>query len=705
MDIPQTWEGRRLRWCWPYHDEAGEPLNFRVARFDKPDDPGDKVCVPFKPNGAGWKAGALPEPRPLYGLNWLPAARERGSAVLVVEGEKKAAALHSLGFPAVSVQGGSKATGKADWTPLNGVPRVYLLPDNDEPGWHYARTVCEALAALERPPECLLVELPGLPPAGDVCDWLAARLPGWDQFAPVPESERDRLADELRAAIKAASRPPPPEWTGTDWPDPEPLPDARPAVLAFDDALLPDVLRPWVLDIAERMQCPPDYPAACVMVAAGSLIGRRLGIRPKARDDWLIVPNLWGAIVGPPGWMKTPALAEALRPLHRLAAEAAEQYQTELEAWTIEKHRRDAERQQKKAKMKGSKNPVELDALARELFEFDKADDSPPPERRYLTNDATVEKLSELLADNPAGILALRDELTGWLRDLDRPGREGSRAFYLETWNGTGSFVVDRIGRGTVRVPAACVSVLGSIQPGPLADYVYGALTEGGGADGLLQRFQVLVWPDERPGWRDVDRWPDSTARNAAFEAFARLAGLEPLAIGAQAPDDDRGIPYLRFDDAAQALFREWRTDLERRIKGEGAEALQGHLAKYRKLCPALALVAHLLDVGSGPVGERAMLQAAGWCEYLESHARRLYGASVAPEATAARLLAAKLSELPDPFTARDVYARKWSGLDRERVELAVSELAELKWLRPERMTTGGRPSIRFHVMHCRGPA
>lgn len=101
------------------------------------------------------------------------------------------------------------------------------------------------------------------------------------------------------------------------------------------------------------------------------------------------------------------------------------------------------------------------------------------------------------------------------------------------------------------------------------------------------------------------------------------------------------------------------------------------------------------------------MLQAAGWCEYLESHARRLYGAAVAPEATAARLLAAKLAELPDPFTPKQVYDRGWSGLDRERVELAAGELEERGWLRLERVNPGkrGRPSVRYHVNpNRRGP-
>jgi hypothetical protein len=114
-------------------------------------------------------------------------------------------------------------------------------------------------------------------------------------------------------------------------------------------------------------------------------------------------------------------------------------------------------------------------------------------EQRYVTQDATVEKLGELLQENPNGMLLMRDELAGWLSALERPGREGEREFYLEGWNGTGSFTVDRIGRGTLHIPALIISVLGGIQPGKLERYLKEATAGGGGADGLLQRFQERV--------------------------------------------------------------------------------------------------------------------------------------------------------------------------------------------------------------------
>ena len=113
-------------------------------------------------------------------------------------------------------------------------------------------------------------------------------------------------------------------------------------------------------------------------------------------------------------------------------------------------------------------------------------------ERRYVVNDSTVEKLGELLNENPNGVLLFRDELSGWLRTMDREGHENDRAFFCESWNGTGSYVYDRIGRGTVYIPAACLSLLGGIQPGPLQGYLQEVFGRGATDNGLIQRFQLM---------------------------------------------------------------------------------------------------------------------------------------------------------------------------------------------------------------------
>ncbi|WP_200840733.1 YfjI family protein [Geminicoccus flavidas] len=501
-----------------------------------------------------------------------------------------------------------------------------------------------------------------------------------------------RAIDNARPAERAAS---------VSWPDPQPLPEGLPPVEPFPLELMPRALRGWVADITERLQCPPDYPAVGAMVALASVIGRQMTLRPKRQDDWTVVPNLWGGVVGRPGMLKSPALQEVTRPLIVLEIAAKEKHEQEMEAFKASVLVAKASKEIAEGRMKKRlKDGADAKTVAAEFADDLKSD--PPPHRcRYVTNEATVEKLGELLNENPRGLLVNRDELTGWLRGLDRDGREQDRAFYLEAWNGSGRFTYDRIGRGTVDIENVCLSLLGGIQPGPLATYLEGAVRGGAADDGLLQRFQLLVWPDPPKTWRDVDRWPDSVARREARAVFERLDAIDPAALGALR-DDDAGPWFLRFDPEAQAGFSAWRGELEERLRsGQLHPSLEGHLAKYRSLVPKLALICHLADADGGPIGIATLTRALGWAAYLETHARRLYDGVLRADLTAARALGQKLADgaLSDGFTARDVYRPQWAGLTQSAtVKAATDVLEDLDWLRAETRETGGRPRIVFRV-------
>ena len=485
------------------------------------------------------------------------------------------------------------------------------------------------------------------------------------------------------------------------WPEPAPLPAGLPEVPPLLPDMLPEPLRPWLLDAAERMQCPLDYLGVGAMVALSALVGRRCAIRPKRYDPFTVVPNLWGAIVGPPGVLKTPALEEATRPLVELEREAFAEHDRALQEYkAVEEERRSVERQLRAADEQLN------DGTAAELRQrlLSLADTAPVP-RRYIVNDPTVERLGELLQQNPRGLLLLRDELTGWLRSLDRDGHETDRAFYLEAWKGDAGFTFDRVKRGTVRIEAMCLAILGGIQPGPLSEVIRLAVRPGVDADGMIQRFQLLVFPDLPANFRHVDRVPDSAARARAFDLFRCLDRLDAATVGAQI-DEGGGLPFLRFDESAQSLatvFYTWIAEASRRPNEHPAMA--AHLSKYRSLMPSLALVIHLVDCldgrSAGPVSVEATRKALRWCEYLEAHARRIYGLARDGESNPARLLGARIKarELPPVFTAREVYQHGWAGLpDPSTVSKAAGVLIEHDWLRAERQQTGGRPRLVYRV-------
>jgi hypothetical protein len=466
---------------------------------------------------------------------------------------------------------------------------------------------------------------------------------------------------------------------GEPWPAPRPLSAALAEVRPLDPELLPETLRAWVLDVAERLQVPADYPAAALIVMLAGALGRRAWIRPQRYDNWVVVPNLWGAIVGRSGVMKSPVLHAVMGPLRRRQALAMTVYESERDAYQHQLRKYSAQKRSRRPTTTTATHDYE------ERAAWDAETPTPPVCTRYLVNEATVEKVHVILKENPQGVLYLRDELSGWIAQLDQRGRERDRAFFLETWDGDSDFTFDRVGRGTVYASHMCLSVFGGLQPARLQGYLADAVTGGASDDGFMQRFQLLVWPDVQPHWEETDRLPDSRAQGRVEQILDRLLQISP-------EDPFRA----RFGAAAQERFCAWRKDLEQRIRsGDLEPALESHLAKSRSLLPKLALLFHLAEDGREeeiPVVQAQ--RAAEFCAYLESHARRVYGCVASRPlqlaATLGRML--RKGRLANGFRVGDVYLQGWPGLDKaERARVAIRVLVHAGWVRPCSARVGGK--------------
>ena len=94
-----------------------------------------------------------------------------------------------------------------------------------------------------------------------------------------------------------------------------------------------------------------------------------------------------------------------------------------------------------------------------------------------------------------------------------------------------------------------------------------------------------------------------------------------------------------------------------------------------------------------------AVLRAAAWCEYLESHARRLYSAAERPEVAGARALLCRIrkGDVRHGTTVREVYRRQWSKLTTPaEVDAALTVLTDFGWVRTraEKTAKRGRESV-----------
>lgn len=318
------------------------------------------------------------------------------------------------------------------------------------------------------------------------------------------------------------------------------------------------------------------------------------------------------------------------------------------------------------------------------------------PSRRLTTSDTTVAKLGEILRDHPMGLLVFRDELSGWLKGLNKKGNEGDLEFYLEGWNGMNDYTFDRISRGTIHIKNMCLSVLGTIQPRPLYYLIKGDTKSSMVDNGFLARFQFMIWPDMPTDWRNLDSIPNAAASARVLDTFRKLLEIHKTSSSPEAPH-----LCLKFSKEGQDKFYQWQEKNELRIRsGSLSYEMGNHLMKYSKLIPALALIFHLVeDTSESNISEKSVDFALWWASYLETHANRVYTCA---DSSSSYELAQKLLLHPHlkKFTKRDIEQKDWANLKGASLQKSLEGLEWAGWISSQKSESGipGRPTINYTV-------
>jgi Protein of unknown function (DUF3987)/Primase C terminal 2 (PriCT-2) len=443
----------------------------------------------------------------------------------------------------------------------------------------------------------------------------------------------------------------------------------------------------WIAQAAEAKGAPPDYVGAAVLSAASSLIGNACW--PSPRDGWKEPPVLWCIIIGQPSAGKSPGLDAALDPLREVERRARGAMLFEIDAWKVQSEADELGlsvwRDQVKKATKANKEPPE------------RPPSDLPPEpiaSRLIINDMTTERAAVILERQPRGALQVRDELAGWLNNMERYAAGGSdRQFWLEAYGGR-SWTVERMGRDPVHVPRMALGVLGGIQPDKLTTL----LMRGVDDDGLLARF-MPIWPDPAPITRP---------RVGVNDAFAEIAFERLLSLPMMQDDGDKRPALLPFDDAAQGILHTWRLQC-RDWEGEVEGLLLSYLGKLPGVAVRLSAVLALLDWAEAPGNPRPERIGAAHltraCHFIEAYvlpmARRAYADASVPAAEqgARRVLDLVLREHLESVNVREIQRRKLTGLrEAAAIKAALGVLVEADVLREEQAPTAGRTATRWRV-------
>lgn len=325
--------------------------------------------------------------------------------------------------------------------------------------------------------------------------------------------------------------------------------------------VFPDPVARFVSEVTESIGCAPDLPALQCLAVASGVIGRSTSLLLK--PGYFARASIYAAAVGPVSDGKSPALTLAMGPVEQIDRTLDDAYRAALAEWEASGGEDEKGRGRKPA-------------------------GAPPTPRRIDVENFTLEKLFEILADNPRGILSRHDELAGLLGGLNQykaGGKGNDREHLISAWNGA-AFKLDRkvLGAPPLRVPHPCLSIIGGIQDTRLSRLGFDA------GDGLVERF-VFAYPEPRPVPDWSDRGVDDAVRADWDDVVSKLWALQ-LAV-----KDGKSVPHVAcLTGPGKAAWVEgYNAHVAEMNAADALPAYRGAWGKQREYPGRFALVLALL--------------------------------------------------------------------------------------------------------------
>ncbi|HEX8350465.1 MAG TPA: DUF3987 domain-containing protein, partial [Hymenobacter sp.] len=253
-----------------------------------------------------------------------------------------------------------------------------------------------------------------------------------------------------------------------------------------------------------------------------------------------------------------------------------------------------------------------------------KSDENLPVEPKLiqtLIDDFTIEALITLLHNNPRGLLCKRDELTSWVRDMNRYNKGSDEQQWLSIWSAQYIISNRKSQNGALYISRPIVNVIGGIQPKILPELFAEAKSANGFSDRIL-----FSWPD--PVLRaffneEVPLYVEEQYQ----KVFDRLFELTM-----SADSEGQTIPHIvTMAPDAHARFVQWdESFINARLNdpavGDSEKSMYAKLEAYML---RFTLVLHLTAVAcqeaqSGQVSLATVEGAIALVDYFAAHATKV---------------------------------------------------------------------------------
>lgn len=472
-----------------------------------------------------------------------------------------------------------------------------------------------------------------------------------------------------------------------NWEKPIPWKISLPKPPKLESSDLPEALYDFISAESQAMNTKIDYFLPPIIVALSTLVSRVYLVQPNQKDDrYLESPNLYGAIVAPPGVKKSAIFRRSCQEFLNMVDEDNCRADSENQ---IKVNKLIAERNELQGKLKKIEKGKEADQnfkkLGSELAKIEQEISFNSKSLNAICLNHTTDAALITRASKTNKTLAIfRDELTGLFSNFKDKHSQGLRQLILEGWNGQDNFIKETKIDGREEIKLLSLTLLGGIQPSKIRP-ILAEIKNGMNDDGLVYRIQALVYPEltKEPKYEClVDHKCIVRVKNIFWR-------LNCMGIGIL---QRKKITFTSDAQKIYENFRDWVDSAPYDAKFD--DLSRGYIAKLPTLFCSLALIFQVVDdyekLGDTynlHISELSATRALKTTHYFLGHIQRMIYMEVNREISLASFVVSKIKEgkIKTGMTIRDVYRHEWSGLkDPKDVVKGLQALANMHWLKIE---------------------
>jgi hypothetical protein len=366
--------------------------------------------------------------------------------------------------------------------------------------------------------------------------------------------------------------------------------------LIFPIDIFPEPIQSYILECNSKLDSNIDYMGCSLLWLISVSIGNAIEIEVKR--GWNENATLWISLVGKAGIGKTPSINNVIFPLQKVNSREIKNYYKELDKFEYYDNLSKKEKE--------------------ESIEVQK-----PIKKQFIANDITLEALVDLHQESDNAVGVFKDELAGWLKDMNKYRAGSDLEFWLSCWSGK-SVSLNRLTRKGSFVEKPFIPVLGGIQPSILNSFY----TEENKDNGFMDRM-LLSFPDSK-----IELYNENELEYELLEWYKdNIICFYDTIKTIIKKDKDNNIESLtaKFDEEAKMEWKRIFNEISNFQNDDNEnEYLKSMYPKQKSYIPRFALIIHVFNefFSSGGntllINKESILKAEKLSKYFIATAKKV---------------------------------------------------------------------------------